>query len=57
MTINAKMRLITQVSIEQEWAYLVNETLIGEQCILPLLETLAAEPKVNSGLKTAAFNT
>jgi hypothetical protein len=50
------MRLIPQVSIEQEWAYLVNETLIGETCISPLIETLTAESQVNSGLKAAAFN-
>ena len=41
-TIEFAYRMATDVSPEAEWLYLVNETYIGEMCIVPLLEELYA---------------
>lgn len=39
-------RLISAASAEQEWLYLVNETLEGEKCIVPLLGKMLKHPVV-----------
>jgi hypothetical protein len=41
-TFQLRYRLIPDVSPETEWFYLVNETYVGELCIVPLLEELYA---------------
>jgi hypothetical protein len=55
---NAKLpevRIIREIDPELEWKYLVNETLVGERCIVPLLQTIAHNPKVQSGLKKSVL--
>ena len=51
MTFVAKHRLIEEVTLEQEWIYLVNETLAGERCIVPLLEDLALDQRLPAALR------
>lgn len=42
--IEFSLRIAPDAPAEHEWLYLVNETHIGEQCILPLLVDLADAP-------------
>jgi hypothetical protein len=44
MPCELSLRLVPDVSAEAEWFYLVNETYIGEVCIIPLLEDLLDAP-------------
>lgn len=43
---NSDLRLMPMIPIESEWRYLVNETYIGERCIVPLLQQVLAHPVV-----------
>ena len=52
MSFRANHRLVENVPLEAEWSYLVNETLAGERCILPLLETLASDMRLPRSLRS-----
>src|ERR1035438_10054016 len=43
--------LCNPANSEFEWMYLVNETLEGEKCIVPLLKEIVKNPVVSGGLK------
>lgn len=46
-----RYRLIPNVKPEDEWLYLVNETYVGERCIVPLLQGLADLPQVDGAFE------
>lgn len=48
---NFKRSLCNQANSEFEWMYLVNETLEGEKCIVPLLKEIVKHPVVSGALK------
>lgn len=54
MSFAVKHRLIEAselISEDLEWVYLVQETLAGERCILPLLEGLVGDMRLPEGLR------
>jgi len=52
LSFRANHRLVEKVPLEVEWSYLVNETLAGERCILPLLENLASDMRLPRSLRS-----
>jgi hypothetical protein len=46
-----QFRLIPDATAEQEWLYLVNESYVGEQCIVPLLRELMDAPVEGAGFR------
>jgi hypothetical protein len=46
-----QVRLIESLPEEHEWRYLLHETLIGERCIVPLLEDLAQDLSLHDRLR------
>jgi hypothetical protein len=44
VSIEFRYRLIPELAPELEWLYLINETYVGEVCIIPLLQDLLGAP-------------
>lgn len=51
MSFTARHRLVPGTDPVYEWTYLVNETLAGERCILPLLDDLHGEPLIPQAMR------
>ena len=49
---NCTNRILADVSIENEWFYLVNETFIGEKMIVPSLQKIYKDKRLPKNLKT-----
>jgi hypothetical protein len=43
--------MINELPPELEWKYLVNETMVGERCIVPLLQQVIRNPVVKLGMR------
>jgi hypothetical protein len=50
-SIELRFRLIPGARAEQEWLYLINESYIGERCIVPLLRALLDAPVEGVGFR------